>query len=347
MTRRRTIFVLALATLVAYPAFGDSCGGIKTSLAIVFRDLTRDQLDEAERALAPIEASYPDCPQTLIARARVEAAKGEAVRAEDLFVRYTNLEPDDASGYAYYAAFLIGQREYQRADSMSAVAMEKNSNDPAALAVRGHILDMKGESQEGVTLLQRACDLDPENGEAHFQLGVIYKRDKRPGDAVKHFEKATVINSADPRGWDYFALSLEALGEVEKTEKAYAKALDVNKPGPHFDAFLDYNYGRFLVKQNQLAEAKKHLDRAVELVPQVRAAWYERAKLNMRMRNYQEARSDGERAAAIADRAGIIIDLQIYVLLEQVYRRLGETELAQKYAQLARETHVPIRGDHR
>ncbi len=297
---------LALVSWGWSPAFAGSCGEMEAQIANVFRELARDQPGEAEKGLELIEASHPDCSQTLLARARIEAAKGQSSQAEDLFARYTNLEPGDARGYAYYAAFLIGQREYQRADAMSVVAMEKNSDDAAALAVRGHILDMKGQSDEGMTLLQKACELDP-----------------------------------------YLALSLETVGELDRVEKSYLQGLEVNAPGPHFDAFLDYNYGRFLTKRNQVTEAKIHLDRAVDLVPQMRATWYERAKLNLRLKNYQQARSDAEKAAAIADQAGVIIDLQVYVLLEQVYRRLGETELAQKYANLARETQVPIRGDHR
>jgi tetratricopeptide (TPR) repeat protein len=84
----------------------------------------------------------------------------------------------------------------------------------------------------------------------------------------------------------------------------------------------------------------------VELVPQMRATWYERAELDLRLKDYQRARTDAEKAAAIADPNGIIIDLQIYALLEQVYRRLGEAELAAKYAELGRQTPPPVRGEH-
>src|SRR6266576_841103 len=89
--------------------------------------------------------------------------------------------------------------------------------------------------------------------------------------------------------------------------------------------------------------AKRHLDRAVELTPDVRAPWYERAKLNLRLKNNQQAREDAERAANIRDSQGIIIDLQLYVLLEQIYTRLGDTELAEKYANLSQRTPVPPR----
>jgi tetratricopeptide (TPR) repeat protein len=84
----------------------------------------------------------------------------------------------------------------------------------------------------------------------------------------------------------------------------------------------------------------------VELVPQVRAAWYERAKLDMRMHDYEQARVDGEKAAACSQDGGII-DLQIYSLLSQAYTRLGDKALAKKYADLTRETPPPVREESR
>jgi tetratricopeptide (TPR) repeat protein len=117
----------------------------------------------------------------------------------------------------------------------------------------------------------------------------------------------------------------------------------VNHEGQQFDAFLDYNYGRFLAKRNHLAESKLHLDRAVELVPDDRDTWYDRAKLNLRMGNYAQARSDGERAASLVEQTGGIIDLQVYTLLEKIYRRLGEKELADQYANRTRQMPPPTR----
>lgn len=153
------------------------------------------------------------------------------------------------------------------------------------------------------------------------------------------------IDPRDARAWDYLALDLEPLGEVERADLAYRKGLAVNQPGPHFDAFLDYNYGRFLMKRNDLAASKQHLDRAVQLTPDVRAPWYERAKVNLKLKNNQQAREDAERAANIRDSQGIIIDLQLYVLLEQIYTRLGDAELAEKYAKLSQRTPVPPRKE--
>ncbi len=341
---RTSLFVLFFATCHPWPALAGPCSSIETQLAQVSKQLTRNELDAAERILASLSSSHPDCPEILLAQARLQAAKGDATEAANLFIRYTDLAPEDSRGFAYFGKLFLDQRDYQKADALSAAAVDKNPRDPAALALRGQILEMKGQSQEGRDLLEKACELDPDDPEAQFQLGAAYDRAKQPAEAVKHFRRTVTLNARDARAWDYLALNLEPLEQIDAAEQAYRKALDVNQRGRYFDAFLDYNYGRFLAKRSQFTDSKQHLDRAVELVPQVRAVWYERAKLNLRLKNYQQARSDAEKAASCADPAGVIIDLQIYALLAQVYSRVGEIDLAKKYAELSRETPPPVRG---
>jgi len=338
------VLLLLLAVSTVQAVLAEPCGG--TELGQVLTKLAHDAPEAAEQLLGPIAASHPDCPGVLLARARIEAATGQDSQAANNFERYLQLQPEDANGYAYYARSLIDRSQYQRADDMSSMAVQKDPNAPAALAVRGQILGMKGSAQQGMELLSRACQLDPEDVRAQFDLGSMDDRAKRPGDAVAHFKKVVAIEPGDPRAWDYLALNLEPLGEIDGAKDAYAKGLAVNQQGPHFDAFLDYNYGRLLMKLDRLSDSKIHLDRAVELVPQMRATWYERAKLDLRLKDYQRARTDAEKAAAIPDPNGLIIDLQIYALLEQVYRRLGEAELAAKYAELGRQTPPPVRGEH-
>jgi len=344
---REVVVSVLFALASAWPAFPEPCSGAQPQLARISADLTLGNVSAAEARLQPIAASHPDCPEVLLARARIEEAKGNVEAAANLYVQYTDLKPQDSRGFAYFGRLFLDQHDYARADALSAAAMEKNADDPAALGLRGQLLAMKGQRQEGRRLLEKACGLDPNDPEAQYQLGVIFDRDKNPTMAVEHFRRATALTPNDARGWDYLALNLEPLGELDAAEQAYRKGLSVNQHGSLFDGFLDYNYGRLLAKRNQLVAAKQHLDRATEMAPQVRAVWYERAKLNLRLKNYQQARADAEKAASTLDSAHVILDLQIYALLGQVYARLGDTERARKYAELTRQTPPPVRGEQR
>jgi tetratricopeptide (TPR) repeat protein len=333
---------LAAASEVSTDSNADACAGAETQLESLSTNLNRNQFSVAGDRLKRLKAEHPDCSSILLAEARIKASQG-AAEARDLFTRYLEKVPNDPAGLAHFARFLIDQGKYQQADELSDAAVSQDANNPAALAVRGQILIMKGQPKQGEELLIKSCELDPDNAESQFQLGVLYDRTKRPGEAVKHFKKVVDLDPGYASAWDYLALNLEPLGEVDRADTAYRRGLEVNHEGQQFDAFLDYNYGRFLAKRNHLAESKRHLDRAVELVPDDRDTWYERAKLNLRMGNYAQARSDAERAASLVEQTGGIIDLQVYTLLEQIYRRLGEKELADKYANLTRQTPPPAR----
>lgn len=340
----KSVFLwLAISFFGASQAFAGQCDAVAPQLKQISLKLDHGDFAAAARLLAPVANSFPECPLVVLAQARTQAAEQDSDQADGTFARYMTGQPDEASGYAYYARYLLNRRQYQRADKLSSIAIEKSHSVPIALAVGGQILFMKGETNQGLDMLAEACRLNPEDAESQFEIGSIYDRIKRPADAVKHFSKAVELNPRDARAFDYLALNLEPLGEINRAELAYKKAFGINRRGPFYDGFLDYNYGRFLAKRGDFAASKTHLDRGVELVPDVRATWYERAKLNLRMKNYQQARSDAERAESLSDPAEIIIDLQVYTLLEQIYRHLGETRLADKYAQLSRNTPPPVR----
>lgn len=329
-----------------WPAFAGPCTGAERQLAQVSKALNRNAVDDAETILRTLSASHPECPEIVLDQARLAQANGSVDEAAELFYRYTDTDPNNSRGLAYFGRFFLEQHNYMRADALSAAAVDKNPDDPAALALRGQILVMKKQSSGGQALLEKAIKLDPDDPEAQFQLGVIYDKAKAAPEAVQCFQKTTILNPSDARAWDYLALNLEPIGDLEGADRAYRKGLQVNQPGRYHDSFLDYNYGRFLAKRNDLTASKGHLDLAVELTPQIRAVWYERAKLDLRMQNYQQARSDAENAAACTQQGGII-DLQIYTLLTQVYERLGNADLAKKYADLTRETPPPVRGEQR
>lgn len=333
----------AIAAQTAGP--GPACSGADAELKTLVRDLNRDAFDDAKRLVAQLEASHDGCPALLLAKARILAADGFPTAAGRAFSEYGDKMPDDAEGLAYFVRFLIGQGQYSQIEEFSSDVLRRAPDSPIALSVRGQVLAMQGHSEQARELLERSAGFDPEDVETQFQLGSVLDHLRRPESAVEHFQKSVEMDPGHAQAWDYLALNLEPLGQLDRAEAAYRQGIAVNREGPHYDAFLEYNYGRFLMKRNRLPEAKKSLDKAVDLVPDCRATWYDRAKLNLRMGDYAQARSDGERALAVTGNTGGILDLQVYVLLEQVYRRLGEKQLADKYAALARETPSPVRKD--
>ena len=338
------LFCLAITVPAANSKQGSTpgaCSGAETRLRSAEQALDRGDVTEVEPVLVALQSSYPACGEVFSTLARVRALQKDPGAAEQLFFRSLQLSPDDAHHYFYFADFSFAQGDFRRADDLATKALSLDNEYPDALLLKARILAMKGESTMAQEMMERVCRIAPNNPEAHFQLGIMFDNKKLHREAVEQFERAMALRPADPRAYDYLALNLEALGEAEKASTIYKTALAVNK-GPLFDYFLDYNYGRLLLKQHKLQESKVHLDRAVSLAPETRAVFYERSKLNATLGEYQQARRDAEQALGLADPSGFVLDLQLYYLLATVYSRLGENELAHKYAELSRTATVPI-----
>ena len=240
------------------------------------------------------------------------------------------------------AVAALDRGELARADYLSSLALSLSPDCPEALVVQGRVLTLKGRLREAREALEKAVRLAPTDAEARYQLAVWLYRRQLHADAVPQLEKVIALRPRDARALGYLALSLEGLGEPERAELAYRAALKVNGR-PFRDPFLDYYYGRFLLKRNRLEESLAHLDRAVALHPDERTVHYERAKLNLARKDYGAARRDAERALSLRDPGGLVLDLQVYYLLATIYARLGETDLARKYAELSRTTPIPDR----
>jgi Tfp pilus assembly protein PilF len=319
---------------------GGPCVGAEPGLLTLRQALDRREWSEAESLLETLSASHGTCARVVLGRARLLAARGDAAGAEGQFDLARRLAPDDPLVYAHFAQYWLLRGQPARADHLSTLALSRDPGCPEALIVQAQILNRRGRTREAREALEKAVGVDPPDAEAHYQLGVWCFRAKQRAEAVPHFEKVVALRPKDARAFDYLALSHETLGDADAAERAYRMALAVND-GPFSDPMLDHNYGRFLLKQGRLQESRTHLDRAVVRQPERRTVYYERAKLNLATRDYAAARKDAERALALRDPDGLVLDLQVYYLLATVYARLGETDLARKYAALSRTTPIP------
>ena len=133
---KTAVLSLLFPVCITWPAFAGPCSGAEAQLAKVSKALTLNTVDTAEKSLRALSASYPECPEIVLDQARLAQAKGSANQAAELYYRFTDTDPNDSRGLAYFGRFFLEQGDYMRADALSAAAVDKNSDDPAALALR-------------------------------------------------------------------------------------------------------------------------------------------------------------------------------------------------------------------
>ena len=243
-----SITVLAAGLLLfatsAYSLRADTCTGAESRLLVATRALDQGNFDEAERFLLEVQASHTQCTDVLLGLGRIYTARGDAGAAYRLLSRYTELVPENHEGYFHLARYLLSQGNDKGAETQLERSISLNPNSAAPLILLGQIQWKQGLLTRAEESLGKACKAAPNSVEAHFQLGTLLDTMKRHSKAVAQFEKVVALDPRNPRAYDFLALNLEPLGQIERAEQAYRQGLRVNQ-GPLFDAFLDYNYGRF------------------------------------------------------------------------------------------------------
>lgn len=326
----------------------DPCAGKEGSLVSIAKALEDGRWDDAEAFLHPLEPAQSSCVQVVLDLAHLRAAQGREDEAERLFSRSLTLAPDDAVTHATFARFQISRGFLPQAARLIAQALAIDPECADALVLQGQILGERERYGDARSVLERAVALAPDNADAQHQLGIWFFRVNLFEQASRRFESAIALRPNRTRSYDYLGLCLEMLGDAEGAERAFLEALELQKRGgPFFDVTLEYNYGRFLLKQGRLEESRPYLDRAVDLFPRRRGPRYQRAKLFLAQNNLAAARQDAESALTLGRPGDVVLDMQVYYLLTTIYSRLGESELAREYAQRARDAEIPDQVEDR
>jgi len=112
-------------------------------------------------------------------------------------------------------------------------AMGMYPDDPVAYYNLGFILvDYLLDTQAGIPLLQKAVELDPDNGDSWFYLGTAFAIIEDHQSAYDAFQKAVDINSKNDAAWYFLGMAAESLGNVDEALKAFNEALTINPNNP-------------------------------------------------------------------------------------------------------------------
>jgi tetratricopeptide (TPR) repeat protein len=119
----------------------------------------------------------------------------------------------------------------------------------------------RGDSDTAEHLFRQALDMEPNMAAALTNLGNLLYRQGDADDARRLYERAIECDPAQPEARYNLANLLEDLGE---TESAIAELRKVCSSAPDF-ADAHYNLGLMLAQVGGAAQARRHLERYLEL----------------------------------------------------------------------------------
>ena len=125
---------------------------------------------------------------------------------------------------------------------------------------------LMGRTNDSVTNLRKAYDLDPSNVETQLALAQAYLAAQRPGEASQLLAKTNAASLPKERQGLFLQLQAKAAAESGQTDQAAASLARAAAAAPN-DAGVQFNYGILALNAGQIGEAVAALERAVRLDP--------------------------------------------------------------------------------
>ena len=169
--------------------------------------------------------------------------------------------------------------------------VEAQPQDANAYFDRGNVYRSKGDYDRAIEAFNTATDLNPDFAGAYNHRGVVYL-DKGDYDcAIADFTTAIDLNP-DFVDEAYYnrGLAYHKKGEIDKALKDYTKAIDLN---PDFVDEAYYNRGLAYHKKGEIDKALKDYTKAIDLNPKfVDEVYYNRGRIWLYLREWEKAKSD-------------------------------------------------------
>jgi tetratricopeptide (TPR) repeat protein len=142
------------------------------------------------------------------------------------------------------------------------VVAKRPDNPRARIWFAKHLRE-SGRNAEALQHLTTAVELQPRNGEAHYDLGVALAGAGRLDEAIEQYRVALRINAKDFRAHNNLGAALRSRGDVVGASRHYLQALRIN---PEY-AGAHYNLALVLADLGEVGAAISHLESAVRADP--------------------------------------------------------------------------------
>jgi tetratricopeptide (TPR) repeat protein len=148
----------------------------------------------------------------------------------------------------------------------------------------GSILLRRNRLQEAIGEFKQALNLKPDYADAHYNLGNALVKQGHLAEGIRHYLETLRLQPRNVKALNNMAATLVLEKRPDEAIMYLKKALNVNPKDPD----LHYNIGILFKRRGDLAEARYHFLRTLEISPN-----RESARLNLSEIEKQVQKTDG------------------------------------------------------
>jgi Tfp pilus assembly protein PilF len=232
--------------------------------ARTFRANTLDMLGRYDEAVAAYEEVIDETPEWWEAHANLgicHARNGQPARAEAAFRRGLKDCPGSPEIRDELAAHLLAERrDLHEALRLSEEAVALGRDEIRHLHTLGEVRLAMGDEAGAAEAYRAMLALDPENPEAHLEIGLLHEAQGEVKEAEEHFVESLKSDPANPRTLYSYASLYYAADDLETAEELLLRAIAADaRYSPALSALASVR-----ARRGDFRDALDYIERAVE-----------------------------------------------------------------------------------
>jgi tetratricopeptide (TPR) repeat protein len=237
---------------------------VQKSGARTFRANALDMLGRYAEAVAAYEEVIEGTPDWWEAHANLgicHARNGDLARAEAAFRRGLEDCPGSPEIRDELAAHLLALgKNLPEALKLSEEAVALGQDEIRHLITLGEARLAIGDDKGSVEAYETVISLDPENPEAHLELGILNEREGQMERAEEHFVESLKADPANPRALYSYASLYYTADDLEVAEEILERAIAADaRYSPALSALASIQ-----ARRGEFGDALDYIERAVD-----------------------------------------------------------------------------------
>ena len=238
-------------------------------------------------------------------------------------------QPETADDSIQRAESYCAQKQFEPAIAECKRAIGIKPDAVAAYKLWGKILQLQGNTEEAIECYEKAVKIKSNDAETHVNLGSLYAMTKQWQPAIACYQKAIAIQPNLAPAYRNLARVWTQEGKLEEANEcwyeAYSLEPDKVSPDQHF------KLGNLLFKQRQITYAIACYRRAIELNPNLTAAYQNLATALKKQGKLDEAAVCLQKAAAL-NSSGLVAGDRVSDTVAPATRVKGDRNSRQRAA---------------